>query len=213
MASEQQGRRAYDASGRRAQARANRARVLDAARALFVAQGYARTSVAQIAAAAGVSAPTVFSGGTKATLLKEAVETALVGDVEAPALHERPAMRHVHAGGDAPEVLRRLAALIADRAPSVSPVAVVLYAAADTDPEIADVARVFDDQRLAGADLLAGTVTDRLGDADPDRRAAVRDTIWTMTSPRLYELLVVQRGWSLDRYRDWIERALLALVL
>lgn len=214
MSSTEQGRRPYNAAGRRAQARATRERILEMARALFVEQGYPATSIAQIAAAAGVSAPTVFAGFTsKVNLLKEAVETTLVGDAAAVPLHERSQMRYVHEGGTAGEVLRRLAALIADVAPRASPMYLVLRSAADTDPEIARLARMLDEQRLAGATLLATTVVARLGDDDPARLAEVRDTIWTLNSPLLYGLLAMERGWSAERYGAWIGRALAALVL
>ncbi len=82
-----------------------------------------------------------------------------------------------------------------------------------SDPEIARLARMLDEQRLAGATLLATTVVARLGDDDPARLAEVRDTIWTLNSPLLYGLLVVERGWSAERYGAWIDRALAALVL
>jgi AcrR family transcriptional regulator len=214
MPSPRQARRRYNAEGRRAQARATRERVLDTARRLFIAQGYAGTSIAQIAEAAGVSAPTVFAGFTsKANLLKEATETTIVGDVEPVPLAERPQMKHVHEGATAEEVLLRLADLIAEAAPRVCPIYAVVTAAADADPEIAQLARMLDEQRLTGATRLAATVMQRLGDDDPDRLAEVRDTIWTMNSPWLYDLLVVQRGWSTQRYRDWIGRALVGLVL
>jgi AcrR family transcriptional regulator len=214
MTAREQGRRRYNAEGRRAQARATRQRILDTARALFVAQGYAGTSVAQIAAEAGVSTPTVFAGFTsKVNLLKEAVETTLVGDAEPVPLHDRPQMRHVHEGATAEEVLLRLAALIAERAPHVQPVYAVVHAAADADPEIAALARTLDEQRLAGATMLAATVVDRLGDPDPERLAQVRDTIWTLNSPLLYGLLVTERGWPVPRYESWIARALVTLAL
>jgi AcrR family transcriptional regulator len=213
MTSTGQARRRYNAEGRRAQARATRERILETARALFVEHGYAGTSVAQIAAAAGVSAPTVFAGFTsKVNLLKEATETTLVGDAGPVPLHERPSMRHVHDGATASEVLMRLADLIAELAPRVCPVFAVVLAAADADPEIARLARTLDEQRLAGATQLATTVMARLGDNDPERFAEVRDTIWTMNSPQLYGLLVVQRGWSPERYGAWIARTLTTLL-
>jgi AcrR family transcriptional regulator len=212
MTARGQGTRRYNVEGRRAQARATRQRILDTARALFVAQGYAGTSIAQIAAAAGVSTPTVFSGfASKVNLLKEATETTLVGDVDPVPLHDRPRMRHVHEGVTAEEVLLRLAALIADRAPHVHPIYAVVHAAADADPQIAALARTLDDQRLAGAALLASTVLNRLGVDDPDRLTEVRDTIWTLNSPLLYGLLVTERGWSVERYGTWIGHALIAL--
>ena len=80
------------------------------------------------------------------------------------------------------------------------PVYAVVYAAADADP-------------LAGATQLAATVLHRLGQDSPPRLAEVRDTIWTFNSPLLYQLLVVQRGWSAERYGAWIARGLTAQIL
>jgi AcrR family transcriptional regulator len=166
MTSTGQARRRYNADGRRAQARATRERILETARTLFIEQGYAGTSVAQIAAAAGVSAPTVFAGfSSKVNLLKEATESTLVGDADPVPLSERPPMRHVHEGRTAREVLERFAALIAEVAPRVCPIFAVVLAAADTDPEIARLARMLDDQRLVGATQIATTVLQRLAAA------------------------------------------------
>jgi AcrR family transcriptional regulator len=210
MTSTGQARRGYDASGRRAQARATRERIMDNARDLFVRQGYAGTSIAQIAAASGVSAPTVFTGfRSKVNLLRAAVETAIVGDDEPVALAERPAMRHVHEGATAREVLTRYAAMFVDIAPRACPIAQVVFHAADADPEIAALADVLDEQRLRGSEAIARTVVDRLG--APERLEDIRDTVWTFNAPLLYGLLVDQRGWTVERYVDWVRRGLLAL--
>lgn len=213
MRSRAQERRPYDSTGRRAQAEATRERILATARDLFVERGYAGASVADIAKAAGVSTPTVFAGfKSKVNLLKLAVETSLVGDTESTPLHERTEMRDVHAGATAEEVLTRLAAFMAVRGPAISPIAMVMYAAADADPAIAELARTLDGHRLAGAELLAATVAERLGDVSTARRAEIRDTIWTLNSPHLYDLLVRQRGWTPERYGDWVRTAFLALI-
>jgi AcrR family transcriptional regulator len=207
-------RRIYDTTGRRAQAEATRLRILDVARGLFIERGYAGTSVAQIAAASGVSAPTVFAAFTsKVNLLKVAAETTIVGDAAPVPLAERPEMRHVHAGATAEEVLDRLAALNAATAERAYPIFTVLHAAADAEPEIAELVRLIDGQRLTGATMLARTVLDRLGQDDPDRLTEVRDTIWAFNALSMYGMLVVQRGWSPDRYREWLSKALRALIL
>ena len=210
-----QARRGYDASNRRAQAEATRQRILDAARGLFIEQGYAGTSMAQVAAAAGVSTPTVFAAfKSKVNLLKIAAETMVAGDAAPVSLHERPQMRHVHAGATVEEVLGRLAAFNATTAERAYPIFSVLYAAADAEPEITELVRLIDAQRLAGAELLARTVLDRLGDSDDsDRLAEVRDTIWAFNALSMYGMLVVQRGWPLDRYREWVRTALHALLI
>ncbi len=214
MSSPSQAPRRYDSAGRRAQAQATRERIVLAARELFLAQGYAGTSIAQIAAAAGVSGPTVFAGfRSKVNLLKVATETALVGDTEPVPLAERPHMRQVHEAGTAQELLTRLAALIADLAPRACPIYLVVHAAAGTDPEIAELLRTLDEHRLTGAARLAEAVLERLGQDGDARLAEVRDTIWTLNSPLLYRLLVLERGWTPERYGAWIERSLIAHIL
>jgi len=62
----------YHSERRQEQAEATRQAILDAARALFIERGYARTTVADIAAAARVAVPTVYvSVGTKPAILGE----------------------------------------------------------------------------------------------------------------------------------------------
>jgi hypothetical protein len=41
----------------------------------------------------------------------------------------------------------------------------------------------------------------------------VRDVLWTYTAVELYELLVVERGWPLDRYAEWIGHAIAAALV
>jgi hypothetical protein len=123
-------------------------------------------------------------------------------------------MRHVHAGATAGEVLDRLAELNTAAAERAYPIFTVLHAAADAEPQIAELVRLIDAQRLTGATMLARTVLDRLGqDDDPVRLAEVRDTIWAFNSLSMYGMLVVQRGWTTARYCDWLRTALRALIL
>lgn len=61
--------RTYDSTRRREQARQSRRRVIDAAERMFLADGYSSTTVQAIAAAAGVSADTIYKsfGGQAGT--------------------------------------------------------------------------------------------------------------------------------------------------
>ena len=120
-------------------------------------------------------------------------------------------MRHVHEGATAREVLERLAALIAEAAPAGVPDLRGGAGGRRRRPGDRRAGPHARRHRLTGAAQLAATVGRRLGVDDPDRLAEIRDTIWTMNSPQLYGLLVVQRGWSPERYGAWIARALIAL--
>jgi AcrR family transcriptional regulator len=213
MSSPRQGRRRYDASSRQLQAQENRERILAVARRLFVAQGYAATSIDQIAAEAGVSGRTVFGGfASKLNLLKQALDTAIVGDTDEVALHERPSLRLVHEAATAGEAYERLADAFAEVTGRAYGIWAVLHAAAGAEAEIAALERRLDEQRLAGVGRLAATFAERLAVTDPAAIEHIRDTLWTLGSPLQYRLLVHERGWPPGRYRDWMARALAALV-
>jgi AcrR family transcriptional regulator len=200
--------RAYDSRGRKALAQLNRARILQAARELFVQHGFVGTSVAAIASAAGVSGPTVFAAfGSKVNLLKEAAETTLVGDVEATPMAERPEMLHVEAGRTPEEVLDRLAELVVRRSGHVQPIFGVMYGAAPSSAEIAALVDRFEEQRLTAATRLARTVAARAGVDDEEWIAEVRDCLWVTMSTTLYEAFVVHRGWTPARYQEWLRAA------
>lgn len=205
-------RRPYDSSARKAQAEQSRARILEAASHLFIKQGYARTSIAQIAAQAGVSAPTVFAGfRTKPNLLKQAVDTAIVGDAEAVPLAARPLMRRVLEAPAFPDFVDRLADAFTEVAERAGPLAAVAYAAADADPDIARLTAALDDQRLTGATRLAAAAATHLNVTDPPALARLRDAIWTLNSFQQWHLLTRQRGWTPEAYRQWMAVALTAL--
>jgi AcrR family transcriptional regulator len=178
-----------------------------------VEHGYTDTSVARVAAEAGVSERTVFAGfASKVNLLQAALEAAVAGDAEEVPLHARPAMQRVHQAATATEAFERLAHAAAEIGERSYAMVAVVHRAADADPQIARLEQRLEAQRLTGAGYLADTVADRLRVTDPTLVAEMRDTIWVLASPLQYGLLVHERGWSVPRYRDWLARALSALV-
>ena len=202
-------RRKYDASGRQAQAAETRQKVIEAATRLFTEQGYAPTSIAQIAAAAGVSAPTVFAGfRTKVNLFTRALEVAIVGDDEPVPLADRPPMRSVHEAPTFDEAVERLADAVTEVAQRAGTIMVLAYAAADADPQIADLVTRMDAQRLAGATRMAGTLAAKRGIDAPKKLDRMRDTIWLLISIQQWDLLVRQRQWPVEDYRDWLRDSL-----
>ena len=83
-------KRDYHSPVRAAQVELSRGRVLTAARELFLTQGYVATSVAAIAARAGVVRETVYKlFGTKAGLLKRLYDVTVAGDPEETPIERR----------------------------------------------------------------------------------------------------------------------------
>lgn len=214
MSSPVKPRRRYDASGRRQQARRSRWSMLQAARRLFLEQGYAGTTMAAIAAEAGVSVQSVYKAfGNKAVLLKTVFDVAIAGDDEPVPMPQRAALGRVR---DEPDPRRKLALygeFVAEVSPRHVPIQLLARAAAASDPEAAGVWDQLRAERLAGMAQFA-----RALHAEGHLRPGVsgeeaRDLLWACNSPETYDLLVLQRGWTPRRYGRWLADTLAAALL
>jgi AcrR family transcriptional regulator len=79
-------KRSYDSARRREQARQTREAILDTASRLFLSDGFAPTTIAAIAAGAGVSVDTVYKTfGGKPGLVRAMCHQALAGERPVPA--------------------------------------------------------------------------------------------------------------------------------
>ncbi|WP_377640517.1 TetR family transcriptional regulator [Oryzobacter terrae] len=207
--------RSYTSAVRSEQADATRSRVVAVADALFRADGYAATSVAAVARAAGVSSQTVYNVfGTKAALLKAAYDVAVVGDDEPVPLAERPDVRALYAEPDAAVFLRGYAAFGRHVAERVGPLALQISAgAASGDADLLRLRDTTNAERLVGAGMVAQRVAD-LGALAPGLGVdGARDRIWTLNSIEVWHLLTALRGWSGDEYAAWVGDAMVAAAL
>jgi AcrR family transcriptional regulator len=202
-------KRSYQSPLRATQARETQRAVVAAATRLFVADGYGATSMDAIAEAAGVSRATVFAvAGSKAALLKRAYDVALVGDDEPVALPDRTESRAIRAEPNAGRYLERYAGMISEIAGRLAPIYEVVRGAASADPEVRPVwQKIQDERRIGAAHVVSDTATKhRLrAQIDEDRAA---DIVWILNDVGLYHLLVNGRGWSNERYRDWVAASL-----
>jgi AcrR family transcriptional regulator len=204
-------RRSYDSSRRRAQALQTRRAILEAARSLFFSDGYGSTTVAAIAAQADVSVETIYKAfGGKAGLARALFDQALAG--EGPiSTGERATVvkREEH---DPRRRLRAFGDFVTEVAPRVAPVMLLIRAAAETDPEAATLWHHINDERLRGMERDAQQLADEghLGDVSPEE---ARDVFWACSSPELYELLVIKRCWTPERYGEWIGDTFIATLL
>jgi AcrR family transcriptional regulator len=195
--------RTYKSPLRQRQAAANRAAILTAARDLFLRQGYGATSIDQIAAAAGVSKPTVFSSvGNKVEVLKVVRDVAMAGDDDPVPVVRRPSVQNVI---DSPDLAGAVAAMtghmlaVNRRSAGIND---VLRGAADSDPDLRALWNASEDQRLVGARFFVDILAGKAGLAVSRERAI--DILWLLMAGDLYQRLVVERGWSEEIYQRWL---------
>ncbi|MEP6991038.1 MAG: helix-turn-helix domain-containing protein [bacterium] len=205
-------RRAYDASGRLAQAARARACIVDVAEQMFFADGYAATTMVAIAASAGASVETIYKAfGGKAGLVRAIRDRRLAG--QGPVHAEVRSNRARRAAGGARALVAEWGRLTAEVAPLVAPVLLLVRDAAVADPEMEALRAELDADRLRRMTANARTLR-QLGYLRPGvttREAA--DVLWTFSSPELYELLVLGRKWPLARYGDFVTGTLTSALL
>ena len=206
--------RRYDSPRRRQQAAATRSGILAAALRLFEQRGYTATSMAAIAAEAGVALKTVYLAfQTKRGLVLALWHLLLRGDEEPVPVGERPWFREVMDEPDPARLLSlnaRNSRLVKERAGTLLE---ILRSAAPVDAELAALwkriqAEFYDNQR-AIVERLQKNHALRPG-LDVDRGA---DILWTLNHPDLYRLLVGDRGWTPEHYEEWLGDAFCSQLL
>ncbi|MGI8864618.1 MAG: TetR/AcrR family transcriptional regulator [Solirubrobacteraceae bacterium] len=205
-------KRPYESARRREQARQTQEAILDTARELFLSHGFASTTVAAIAEGARVSVDTIYKTfGGKAGLVRAICEQALAGEQPVPAEARSDALQA--AEGDPRKIIGGWGVLTTEIAPRVAPILLLLRAGASVDPEMTSLHSEMNGQRLKrmthnarnlaeAGHLRTGLTAEHAG-----------EILWTYSSPELYELLVLARGWPLERYGAFIADAMIAALL
>ena len=207
--------RSYRSPLREEQARQTQRRILDAANRLLLQQGYTATTMAAVAAAAGVSAQTVYKTfGTKPALVKRVYDVTLVGDDEPIPFADRPEAVAMRTETDPRRFLAGYARLGRGLAERLGPLLRVLHGGARAgNPELREFVDTVNGERLVGATQIVARLVelDALRPGLSPERA--RDAIWMLNSVEVWSLLTEQRGWSGDEYADWVGAAMADAVL
>lgn len=205
-------RRRYDSSGRQAQARRNREAILDTAQRQFLDGGYAATTIAAIAAEAGVSVETIYKAfGGKPGLVRAIYDRGLAGREPVPAFQRADAIRERQT--DPRAIMRNWGTLTSEVSSIVSPIERLVRAAAASDPDMAALLKAHNDLREQRARHHARFLKQRGYLREGVSLAQATDILWTCTSDELYDLLVTQRGWSLPRFARFLGDYLIAALL
>lgn len=196
-------RRRYDASTRRERARRNREAVLDVAESRFLSRGYSATTVSDIAQAAAVSPETIYKAfGGKAGLVRAIYDRGLEGQGPLPAYQRSDEMRERET--DPRVIMREWGRLTAEVASVVTPIRLLLRSAAATDVDLARLLEDRDRERLERMRHHARFLAERGYLRDDVTANRATDVLWACSSAEFYELLVMQRGWSLEQFAGFI---------
>jgi AcrR family transcriptional regulator len=206
------GRRKYNSTARQAAAQRNRDSILDAAEKKFLSQGYFPTTVAEIAVDAGISAETIYKtfGGKPGVV--HAIYTRRLAGTGRVAAYERSDEMRLHET-DPISLMHKWGALTAEVASALTPILLLVRSAASTDENMAALQTESDQQRLERMRHNARFLRDRgflREDVGIDEAV---DVMWLCSSPEFYDLLVLQRGWSLDRFGRFVASSMISALL
>jgi AcrR family transcriptional regulator len=205
-------KRKYDSSHRKGQALETQAQILGAAQGLFIERGYEGTSIDAIAQRAGVAPETIYSiFGNKRAILSRVVDVAIVGDSDPIPLLARSYIKEVEAETNQHRQIEMFAKRIQMIMSSVAPLFEVMRSASKTEPEIAALLKKYLNGRIQGMNYFFDCVRAN-GELRMDKQTAV-ETLWTMTSAEVYNLLMRDRGWSAKEYEHWLAEMLTRLLL
>jgi len=196
-------KRRYASARRDEQAHETRLRIIGAARELFVTKGYGRTTLVAIAQEAGVAVETVYAAfGNKAALLHQTWYMDFRGDEEDVPLFERDEMQGILNEPDLAKRVRRHAVFVAATNRRTGPLTAALEGAAASEPAAAEMLAEFSARRLDVTTKYAkaAAATGRLAVS----QAECRDVLFATMDGTLWRRLVVERGWSDERYADWL---------
>lgn len=197
--------RAVGGRGEQARTRLARRAVVAAARTLFLDRGYAATTVEAISDLAEVPPATVYRlFASKLGILKALLDASIAGDDEPVAVQERPEVAARFDEPDPVALLVGFAGVTTAINQRTNDVYRVLVSAAGSDPAAGELLGEIQQQRSHGQSRIARTLARNGGLRDGLRERDAIDIVHALMSPEVYRLLVVDRGWSPERYEAWL---------
>ena len=194
-----------EGKGRQARTRLARRAVVEAARTLFLERGYPATTIEAISDRSDVPSATVYRlFSSKLGILKALLDVSIGGDDDAVRMLDRPRTRSLMGDTDAKARLAGFVQVSVDVNVRTLPVYRILVSAAGSDPDaaalLADLTRQRDEGQGELARSLARAGSLRKGVSARD----AADVIHALMAPELYQLFVADRGWSPERYEQWL---------
>ncbi len=207
-------RRPYDSVLRQEQARQTRARILDAAQTLFSERGYANTTMEAIAGGARVAVDTVYATfRNKQGVLHALLDVRVAGDELPIGVLDREGPQAVKVDRSQARQIARFTEDVTGILERARPVDDIMRGAAAVDPDIAALRTRMQEGRHDNMRQLVSWLTSNgpLRDGMSEEDAAA--IAWAVASPEVHGLLRVGRGWTQERYREWLAATLTRTLL
>jgi AcrR family transcriptional regulator len=206
--------RAYRSAQRAAQAQYTRQRIVAAAAEQFASAGYPATTMRSIAAAASVSVASIeLAFGTKAQLLKTAIDVAIAGDHDPVAVLDRDWATAAQATATVQDFLTAVGRTLRPAMTRSAGLVLAAYDAAGTDPALRELANQLATQRAATVAWIIDGIGDRAALREGLTRRRAIDQVWLLMDPAVYQRLTRYRGWSPASYEKWFTGTITRLLL
>jgi AcrR family transcriptional regulator len=206
--------RPYDSSRRAERTQASKRAVVAAARELFLARGFADTTVDAISVAARVPIATVYRlFKTKTAILKQVIDTAVVGDDAPVPLGDRPVVKDAQAADDPKAMTAAWAHVARQVFDNTAALRLVLRVAAALDTEAAALQDSIEEQRRVGQARVARALAHKGFLAPGLKETEARDIVYALMSIDTYRILRLEQRWSGARYEKWLANALYQLLI
>jgi TetR/AcrR family transcriptional regulator, regulator of autoinduction and epiphytic fitness len=206
--------RVYRSAHRTAQAHHTRQRIVAAATEQFASAGYPATTMRSVAAAAGVSVASIeLAFGTKAQLLKTAIDVAIAGDHDPVAVLDRDWATAAQATTTVHEFLAAVARILRPAMIRSAGLVLAAYNAAGTDPALRELAERLAAQRATTVAWIIDGIRDRAALRQGLTRRHAIDQVWLLMDPAVYHQLTRYRGWSPATYEKWFTDTITRLLL
>ncbi len=201
-------KRPYSSESRQQKAQLNRKSILGAAKKLFESKGFEKVKIEEIAAEAGVSAPSIYAIFQS----KKGLLLALMD--ESYDLNKFEELVKKSKGEKLPKKKLMLSAKIARELYDAEKSELsLLKGASIVDPEFKTLEIERENRRYERQKETVQTLAAAGAFKKGIEVKEARDILWTMTGRDLYRLLVVERGWSSDQYENWVGETLIKSLL
>jgi AcrR family transcriptional regulator len=197
-------KRRYNSPRRREQAAATRREILEAAHRLFEQHGYGATTMAAIAAEAGVALKTVYLAfETKSGVLRALWNLRLRGGRDDVPIAQQQWYREALDAPDPERQLRLNARNSRAAKLRIAAVLEVIHTAAPLDPDIATLWGRIQTDYHANQRVIVESLDEKNALRPGLEVDRATDILWTLNHPNLWQLLVRDRGWTPEQYEQW----------